>query len=204
MESKLQELTSRIYREGIEKAQAEAAQIKEEASRQAEEMVANARREAQRILEEAQKEAEELRRNVNNEIRMSSRQALAALRQQITELITTQMIAGPIKEAFNDREFIKKLIETIIKNWNNQSNGQGLTVILPPSEEKELGAWIESRGRQLLSGGIEVIYDEKTGKGFRIGPADKSYIISFTEEDFENFFRTYLRPRTIKLLYGGE
>ncbi|MDN5328512.1 MAG: V/A-type H+/Na+-transporting ATPase subunit [Bacteroidales bacterium] len=204
MESKLQELTSRIYREGIEKASAEAAQIKEQASREAADMLENARREAHRIVEEAQKEAEELRRNVSNEIRLSTRQAMAALRQQITELITARMVEGPVKEAFNDREFIKKLIETIIKNWQSQNNGQGMTVILPPAEEKELGAWLETKGRQLLTAGLEVVYDEKTGKGFRIGPADKSYIISFTEEDFENFFRAYLRPRTIKLLYGGE
>ncbi len=204
MESKLQELTSRIYREGIEKAQAEAAQIREQANREAEEMLENARREARRIVEEARQEAEELRRNVNNEIRMSSRQAMAALRQQITGLITAKLVEGPIKEAFNDREFIKKLIETIIKNWQSQSNDQGMTIILPPAEEKELGAWLETRARQMLSAGLNVVYDEKTGKGFRIGPADNSYIISFTEEDFENFFHTYLRPRTIKLLYGGE
>ncbi len=204
MESKLQELTSRIYREGIEKAQAEAAQIKEQATHEAEELLENARRQAQNIIEEARKEAEELRRNVTNEIRMSSRQAMAALRQQITELITTQLIENPLKEAFNDKDFLKKLMEIIIRSWANLNNGQGMTIILPPTEEKELGVWLETQGRKLLSAGLNVVYDEKTGKGFRIGPGDQSYIISFTEKDFENFFRTYLRPRTIKLLYGGE
>ena len=40
--------------------------------------------------------------------------------------------------------------------------------------------------------------------GFKIGPADGSYKISFSEDDFENFFKSFLRPKTIEMLYPGE
>jgi len=40
--------------------------------------------------------------------------------------------------------------------------------------------------------------------GFKIGPADESYLISFTDEDFTNFLKGYLRPKTSQLLFEEE
>jgi V/A-type H+-transporting ATPase subunit E len=37
--------------------------------------------------------------------------------------------------------------------------------------------------------------------GFKVGPADGSYVISFTDEDFNNFFKAYLRPKSTELLF---
>ena len=204
MESKLQELTTRIYNEGIGKAQADAAEILGKAEKEAASLLSNARQEADAILRQAREEADELRKNVANEVKMSSRQAISALRQQITGLITAQMVAEPVRNAFSDKDFIKKMIETIIAHWDPASSGQGLTLFLPVSDEKSLGSYFESRSKEILKSGLQVVMDEKTGSGFRIGPSDNSFILSFTDSDFEAFFRNYLRPRTTKLLYGGE
>ena len=206
MDSKLQELTERIYHEGVEKARADAAAILGKANKEAEEILQNARHEASRIIEQARREAEELKRNVTNEIKLSSRQAISSLRQQITELILTEMVDQPVKEAFNDKDFIKRMIETILTRWqpDNSDKGQSVQLFLPPEDEEKLGKYFEARAKELMNKGLKVIYDEKIGRGFRIGPADGSYVISFTEEDFENFFKNYLRPRTNHLLYGGK
>ena len=40
--------------------------------------------------------------------------------------------------------------------------------------------------------------------GFAIAPQDGRFKVSFTSEDFENYFKTFARPRTYKLLYGEE
>ncbi|HQQ01404.1 MAG TPA: hypothetical protein PLH30_00270 [Bacteroidales bacterium] len=206
MDSKLQELTAKIYNEGVEKARADAFAILEKANKEAESILQNAKQEASRIIEQAHKEAEELKRNVTNEIKLSSRQAISSLRQQITELILTEMVSQPVNEAFSDKDFIKRMIESILKKWqaDNSSGGQGVYLFLPPEDEEKLGKYFETRAIELMNKGLKLIYDEKMGRGFRIGPADGSYVISFTEEDFENFFKNYLRPRTNQLLYGGK
>jgi V/A-type H+/Na+-transporting ATPase subunit E len=49
---------------------------------------------------------------------------------------------------------------------------------------------------------LKVNYTENLKSGFSIGPADGSYKINFTEDDFASFFKHYLRPRAIKILYG--
>lgn len=204
MESKLQELTSRIYNEGIEKANKEAAAILEKAQQEAEKILVNATKEAERLQDAARHEAEELRKNVANEVKMSARQSLSAIKQQITSLITTRLVAEPVKEAFKDKDFVKNVIETVIKNWDPKSGNLELALTLPKEDELKLSSWFEAKTHEMLKAKLKVEFDDKMSSGFRIGPGDKSYVLSFTDQDFENFFKNYLRPRTTKLLYGGE
>lgn len=205
MESKLQELTTKIYKEGIEKANKEAAAIIEKADKEAKKILADAKKEADRLREEAKHESDELRKNVANEVKMSARQSIAAIKQQITSLITASLVKEPIKESFKDKEFVKNVIEAIIKNWDPKS-GKGIDLVLslPKEDEKKLGSYFESKTHELLKGELQLEFDHKMSSGFRIGPDDKSYVLSFTDEDFKVFFNNYLRPRTIKLLYGGK
>lgn len=204
MESKLQELTSRIYNEGIEKANKEASSIIENAEKEAEKILENAKKEAEKLQEKAKHETEELRKNVANEVKMSARQSISAIKQQITEMVTTRLVAEPVKESFKDKDFVKKIIETVISKWDPKSGNIDLALVLPKEDAQKLGSYFEAKTHETLKGKLKVEFDDKMSGGFRIGPGDKSYVLSFTDEDFENFFKNYLRPRTTKLLYGGE
>lgn len=204
MESKLQELTSRIYNEGIEKANKEATTILENAQKEADRIVENAKKEAEKLNEQAKHETEELRKNVSSEVQMSARQSISAIKQQITAMVTTRLVAEPVKEAFKDMDFVKSIIETVIKNWDPKSGGIDLALTLPKEDAQKLGSYFETKTHEALKSKLKVEFDDKMSGGFRIGPGDKSYVLSFTNEDFENFFKSYLRPRTAKLLYGGE
>ncbi|HPK05964.1 MAG TPA: hypothetical protein PK908_08715 [Bacteroidales bacterium] len=205
MESKLQELTSKIYNEGIEKANKEAAAIVENARKEAEAILENAKKEALALKEQSKNESEELRKNVANEVTMSARQSILAIKQQITNLVVSRLVHEPVKSAVSDKDFVKKIIETVIRNWDPKSSAAfDLALTLPKEDEKTLGNHFAQKTNELLKGGLDVQFDDKLSSGFRIGPGDKSFLLSFTDEDFENFFKNYLRPRTTKLLYGGE
>ncbi len=202
MEQKLQELTEKIYREGVGKAQEEADTILAKAREEAEKIVANARREAHQTTEAAEAAAEELRRNVTSEMQLSARQSISAIRQQITQVVTAQLIREPLREVFADQDFMRHIIEIMIKTWNPaDASGTSLKLILPAEETEQLGAYFQSKAHELLQGGLEVQFSKNLGSGFRIGPGDGSYVLSFTEKDFENFFAEYLRPRIAKLLF---
>ncbi len=199
MENKLQELTRKIYDEGIEKARQEAAVILGEARKQAEDVTQHARREAEDILKKAQHNADEIQRNAHSEIRMSSKQAVSALRQQIATLITAKVTDEPVKDAISDKGFIGDIIQKALANFNYNA-----ALVLPAADEKTLEKYFGNRLSQVITSGVEVTFDEKIKGGFKIGPKDKSYIISFTDEDFQVFFRSFMRPRTINLLFGAE
>ena len=81
MDNKLQELTDKLYNEGLSKGKQEAEALKAAAAKESEQIISEARKEADRILEAARKEAEELRTRVEGDIRMASSQTISAIRQ---------------------------------------------------------------------------------------------------------------------------
>ena len=205
MEQKLQELLDKVYNEGVAKGQEVADAIVSDAGRQAEHLLAEARKEAAAIRHAAQEEAEELKRNVASELRLSANQLLGALQQKISGLIIAKAVSEPLDQTFSDREFLRKIIEKLIENWRPDADGPvRLSLLLPEKEEAELGRYFEAKAREALDQSLEVRIDGKLDNGFRIGPADGSYQISFSKQDFEHFFADYLRPKTKALLYGDQ
>ena len=60
MENKIQELTDKIYREGVEKGNEEAQRLIDEAQKKAQKLIADAQKEAEGIIANARKSADEL------------------------------------------------------------------------------------------------------------------------------------------------
>lgn len=205
MQSKLQELTEKLYNEGITKANEDAVQIIDNAKKEAEKIIKDANVKAESIIEKANNKSAEMAKNTESELKLSSKQAINALKQEITQLLASGTIGNTVKDTFKEKEFIKSLISTIVKNWNpRELESIDLLLVLPESDKKTFHAFVESKLKSLLDGEIIVKFDNRLKNGFKIGPSDGSYTLSFSDEDFENFFKAYLRPRTAKLLYGEE
>ena len=205
MENKLQELTQKLYNEGVEKANAEAEKILAEAKSEAEKVKQNAEKEAAKIISAAEQKSTEIKKNVDAELNLASKQTIRTVKQQVTDMIVSKVIDEPVKKAFDDVPFIKEIIKTVVNNWDSQKNETiDLSVLLPDKLEKELSDFLKSKSGKELNANLELSYSDSMKGGFKVGPADGSYKISFSEEDFENFFKSYLRPKTIEMLYPGE
>ncbi len=205
MQKKLQELTEKLYQEGIDKANEESKKIVKEAKKKADDMISKAKKEADKIIKEAEKKSEEIRNNGLNELQLASKQAVSELKQRIANLIEMKVVESKTKEAFDDKDFTKNLILTVVKKWSSDSESRvDLKVLLPEKQQKEFEKFFESKAKKLLDKGLEIEFSEKVKSGFRIGPKDGSYLISFTDKDFENFFKIFLRPRLIEMLYKSD
>ena len=55
---------------------------------------------------------------------------------------------------------------------------------------------------KILGAGVEASFSKKVSGGFRIGPKEGGYFVSFTDETFNELISEYLRPATKKLLFG--
>ena len=136
---------------------------------------------------------------------LASKQTVRTVKQQITDLITSKVIDEPVKKAFDDEKFVKEIIETIIKNWDPQKKESiDLSVLLPEKMENEFEKYFKAKTGKELNAKLELSFSDAVKGGFKIGPDDNSYKISFTEEDFINFFKSYLRPKTGEMLFQGE
>ena len=83
---KIQELTEKIYREGVEKGQAEAERIIEEGRQKAADIVNEAKKQAEALLAQAKKQAVEVDTNTKNELKLYTNQALNALKSEVAVL----------------------------------------------------------------------------------------------------------------------
>ncbi|MGL5272708.1 MAG: hypothetical protein ACRC8J_04405, partial [Phocaeicola sp.] len=97
MENKIQELTDKIYREGVEKGNEEALRLINEARMQAAKIVEEAQKEAEGIVATARKTAVETAENTQSEIKLFAGQAVNALKSEITSLLTKQVVGDAVK-----------------------------------------------------------------------------------------------------------
>jgi V/A-type H+/Na+-transporting ATPase subunit E len=205
MENKLQELTQKLYSEGVEKAREEANKILVEAQTEALKVKQNAEKEANLIISKAEQKAAEIKKTTDAEVNLAAKQTVRTVKQQITEIIIANIVDQPVKKSFDDQKFVKEIIETVIKNWNPQKHETvDLSILLPSSLEKEFTSYFNQKLQKELNANLQLTFSDSIKGGFKIGPADSSYKISFTDDDFENFFKSFLRPKTIEMLYQGE
>ena len=114
---KIQELTEKLYREGVEKGQAEAERIKLEAQAEAQKILDNARQQAQAIEAQAKKKAAELDTNTKSELKLYTSQALNALRSEIANVLTNSAVDEAVKGLVADPEFLPKFAVELAKKW---------------------------------------------------------------------------------------
>lgn len=198
---KLQELTQKLYQEGLSKGKEEGQAILESAKKEAEEIIKKAREEAQAILDKAAKDAESHRIKVEGDVKMASQEALQTTRTAIENLLVASAVDKPVTNALTSDSFIKEIITEVAKKFSAQESAD-LALVLPESLKANLEPFVKGELAKLVGKGVEATFSKKIGAGFRIGPKDGSYFISLTDESFQALIGEYLRPATKQLLFG--
>ena len=201
MQNKLQELTDKLYNEGLSKGKQEGEEILAKAKAQAEEIVAKAQAEAAQILAAAQKQAEEVKTKTASDVKMAASQSIAATRKDIETLIVGKMTEADVKKALTSAEFVKEMLKAVAGKFTTDGPVD-LAVILPESLQSEVEPFVTKELAKTLGAGVEATFSKKVSGGFRIGPKEGSYFVSFTDETFNELISEYLRPATKKLLFG--
>ena len=201
MQNKLQELTDKLYNEGLSKGKQEGEELLAKAKVQAEDMIAKAQAEANQIVAAAQKQADEIKAKVSSDLKMASSQSLAATRKDIEALVVGKMTDEPVKKALASTDFVKELIKSVAGKFSTEGPVD-ITLILPESLQSELEPFVNNELKKTLNAGIEASFSKKVSGGFKIGPKDGGYLVSFTDETFTELIAEYLRPATKKILFG--
>ena len=177
MDSKIQELTEKIYREGVEKGNEEAGRI-----------VADAKEKEAGMLREANTEAE---------LRMYAAQAVEALKTEVADLVTDRVVRKEVKATTGDADFMRQMMLEIAREW--AKNGE---MTIQTSDADKLSAYFKAKAAELLQGGvrIEEVNGHKTS--FAIAPADGSFKVQFGEAEFVEYFKEFLRPQLIEMLFS--
>ena len=193
---KIQELTEKILREGVEKGQAEADRIIQQAQQQAEQIVQEAHQQAQEITAEAQKKADETAANTRSELKMYSSQAMSALKSEVTNILTDGVVKEAVTGLSASPDFLGQFAVALAVKWSADE-----PVVISSSEAESLKAYFAAKAKALLDKGVTI--NKVNGKDtlLTIAPADGSYKVNFGKEEFETYFKNFLRPQLIEMLF---
>lgn len=195
MENKIQELTEKIYNEGVEKGKAEAERILEEARAKADAIVKEASESADAIIAQATKQAEELQANSKSELKLYTMQAVGAVKSEVANIVTDTIVKEAVKNALSG-DALKSVVVKIAERWSANE-----PLVISTSEADALKAYFAAKAKALLDNGVEIKQVNGLKTSFSIAPADGSYKVNFGEAEFETFLKSFLRPQIVELLF---
>jgi V/A-type H+-transporting ATPase subunit E len=198
---KLQELTQKLYDEGLAKGKQEGEAVLQKAVEEAGSIVKKAQEEAEAILARARKEADDFKVKVEGDVKMASMQALQATRADIENLVVAKAVNEPVAKALSGEEYLKGIITAVAQKFSAEEPAD-LSLVLPESLKAGLEPFVKNELGKLLGKGVDATFSKKLAGGFKIGPKDGGYFVSLTDETFKELIGAYLRPATKSLLFG--
>ena len=204
MQNKLQELTDKLYNEGLSKGKQEGEAVLAKARQDAGAIIENARKEAAAIISAAQKDADSLKAKTEGDIRLAASQSIAATRQALENLVTLRLAGKEVSSTLSSAAFVKEMLTAIVTSFNASDEATDLEMVLPESLRKEIEPFIRKELASMFKGGLEASFSKKIAGGFTVSPKGSGYFISLTDDTFNALISEYLRPATRRLLFGDE
>ena len=196
MENKIQELTEKLLRDGVEKGNAEAEKIIEAANEKAAQIVADAKAKAEEIEQAAKKNAKSMEENTKSEIKMYAAQALNALKSEVANVVGDKVVKEATAEVTGDKTFMNEFMLKLAEKW-----GAGEDIVVSTSDAESLKALFAKKAKALLDKGVKIEQVNGQKALFMVQPADGSYKVNFGEAEFEEYFKNFLRPQLVEMIF---
>ena len=193
---KIQELTEKIYREGVEKGQAEADRIVLEAKEQAAQIIAEAKKKAADIEAAGKKAVVEMEANTKNELKLFTAQSLSALKSEIANVLTASTVGQAVDKLVSDKDFLCKFTVALASKWVENE-----PIVIESADADTLKAYFAKEAKAVLDKGVTIEKVNGRNALFTIQPEDGSYKVSFGKEEFEDYFKSFLRPLLVQMLF---
>ena len=198
---KLQELTQKLYEEGLAKGKQEGEARLEKAKAEAESIKKQAQEEAEAIRAKARKDAEDYKIKIEGDAKMAAQQIVQATRSDIENLVVAKIVDGTVDKVLANEDYIKGIITAVAQKFSADEPAD-LSLVLPESLKSALEPFVKNELGKLLGKGVDATFSKKVAGGFKIGPKDGGYFVSLTDDTFKDLIGSYLRPATKKLLFG--
>lgn len=193
---RIQELTEKIRLEGVEKGKAEAEEIIAKARAEAAQIVSTAKEQADAIMQQAKKANSELETNTKSELKLYLAQAINALKSEVTNVVTDRIVGSAVADMATDKDFLGQFAVALAKQWTKNED-----IVISTPEAETLKAYFAKQAKDLLDKGVTIEKINGQQVMFSVSPADGSYRVDFGKEEFERFFKSFLRPQLIDMLF---
>ena len=156
----------------------------------------NRSKQAAQKLAEAEHKAAELDKNTRSELRLFAEQSVNALKTEVANLLTDKLAADSVKAATADPKFMQQIIAGLAAQL--AKNGE---VVIEAKDAEALKKYFAQNAKELLDKGVEIKEVKGIRTDFSIAPKDGGYKLAFGDAEFIAYFKEFLRPQLIELLF---
>ena len=196
MDAKIQELTEKIYNEGVKQGQVEADRLIAEAEARAKKIEADATARAEEIIKSAEHRSSELKKNTESELRLYTAQLIDSLKSSISNQIQGEVAKNSVQALSSDPSFVREFILKLAERFDLT---QGIEISTADAEG--LQAYFTSHAKSLLESGVSIRSVAGKPTDFTVAPKDGSFKVQFGEAEFIELFKSFLRPEMNRMLF---
>ncbi len=198
MAEELQPLLDQIRKEGVDKAQTEAAQILSQAKEQAAKAVREAEQKAKELIAKAERDADVFTQRSIATLEQSARDVLITVGQGI-ENILSEIVTQSVDEVLGI-EVLEKMMVSMAASCAQQHGETRIELLLSEADQAEIVKFFASKYSDKMIHGIELHVDNEILKGFKVSFADDHVYLDFTEEAIAEALTAFLRPKLAEIV----
>ncbi len=202
MAEELQHLIDRIQKDGVAKADAEAARIVAAAREQADGIVKTAEARAREIVSGAERDAQSFADRGRKTLEQASRDVVLSVHQAVTDTLRRIVDAGVGKAMTPDvvRQMMVRLVESYCAGKGDCSE---IDLLVNPDDQKAVADFFLKEYRAALEKGVEIHADSGVVQGFRASIEGEHVHHEFTRKEITEAFCRLLRPRLAEIVKGA-
>ena len=95
-----------------------------------------------------------------------------------------------------DKDYLNKFIVSLATQWAADE-----AIVISTADAEGLKKYFAANAKAVLDKGVKIEQVNGSKTLFSISPADGSYKVNFGEEEFENYFKEFLRPQLVEMLF---
>ncbi len=198
MEIQLQELIEQIKRDGVESAEARAAEILDAANAEAQKIVADAKKNAEEIMQKAKAENDRFVRVGEDALKQAARNLLISFRESIARELNV-IIGEKVSTAYSN-EALSKLIVDAVAAFAQRPDIEDVCVLLGAENAEALENALLSALKARMLEGVTVKPRGDFDGGFRIAVNGGSAYYDYSSEAVSDMLSAYLAPKVTALL----
>ena len=93
-------------------------------------------------------------------------------------------------------DFMPKLILTFVQNWATKGE-----LVIETADADALSAYFKKEAVDVLNAGLSIKQVNGLATDFVLSAADGSYKIQLGKQDFVEYFKEFLRPKLVEMLF---
>jgi V/A-type H+-transporting ATPase subunit E len=201
MAENLENLLNRIQKEGVEKAEKEAARIIEKAREQAAQSLKDSESQANENLVKAEQEAKIFTEHSIRTIELAGRDLIITIGNRIESLLQ-DIVIHSVGEALSPETMTQMMIK-LVSAYKEKGFSEGMiNMLLSPEDQKTVVKLFMEKYREKFRQGIEIHADENITRGFKVSIKSGNVVHDFTQESIAESLCFFLKPHLAGIIHS--